>query len=189
MGRGVGFYAPTATLALLAYLHRRCSDVGRFLLVETAHGIGELGLEGSIGIRSQAKAAGISITAAMATLEENLDADPDELAALSERADDPEEDYQLLLGKTQRLLFDVVEERGDGGNVFVPGWMAWRVCREVAVIHYDLEDDEFVRLKASGADDEEDGEYDRYLERLVDAHGLAAIVDRLHSDCFSQDPD
>jgi hypothetical protein len=72
MGRGVGFYAPTATLALFLDLHGRSSETARFVLTETARGIGLLALDGKIGVTSQAKAAGLALAFGVERLHEEL---------------------------------------------------------------------------------------------------------------------
>ena len=112
----------------------------------------------------------------------------DELAvAPSVRRDDPEADYQSLLATLQETVSDVRAEKElySGGRVIVPSWVAWRVCRMATVNHYELLDDEYLRIVERGGEDEESpGEYSAYLERLVEDHGLSTVVERLHADCF-----
>jgi hypothetical protein len=67
-GHGVGFYAPTATLALLLHLLHRHSPEGRFVLIGSARNIGGLGLAGRIRMTTQARASGAAVSAAVATL-------------------------------------------------------------------------------------------------------------------------
>jgi hypothetical protein len=146
MGRGVGFYAPTATIALLFSCLKGMSEEGRFVLIETAHNVGQLGLGGHIGVTSQAKMAGAAVSAAVDSLQAS--------SPLSERADDPEEDYQLLLSKTEQMLGQIVDELSNGDpdqHTIVPDWMGWRVCQEMTVLHYELYDEELHRLRSEGA--------------------------------------
>ena len=67
-GLGVGFYAPTATLALLLHLLQRHSPEGRFVLIGTARNIGGLGLAGHIGRTTQARASAAAVSGAVAAL-------------------------------------------------------------------------------------------------------------------------
>jgi hypothetical protein len=69
-GLGVGFYGPTATLALLLHLLHHHSREGRCVLIETAQNIGGLGLAGRIGMTTQARAAAAAVSGAVATLQE-----------------------------------------------------------------------------------------------------------------------
>lgn len=59
LGKGVGYYAPTSTLALLAYLLDRRSDDEDYVnaLVATAKLVGAAGAEGAIGVTSSAPIA------------------------------------------------------------------------------------------------------------------------------------
>ena len=76
-----------------------------------------------IGVRSQADAAGSAVALAIEALRES---EPS-----MERSDDPEEDYQLLVNATERLLFEL-----DDGGAAIPQWAAWRICREMTALHY-----------------------------------------------------
>lgn len=69
LGRGVGFYAPTATFALLLTLHERQSPAGRFVLTKTAVHIGFLGGEGRLRTRSPGPVAASAVEAALAELD------------------------------------------------------------------------------------------------------------------------
>jgi hypothetical protein len=172
MGRGVGFYSPTATIALLFYLLRRQSDEGRFVLVETARIIGKFGLMGRIGVRSQADAAGSAVALAIEALR---DREPS-----MKRSDDPEEDYQLLVNATEKLLFEIEDDAA------IPQWAAWRICREMTALHYDVVDETAFRMRETARDDESPGPYDNYLAGLLKTHGLDDVADRLMDDCFGQ---
>ena len=68
LGRGVGFYAPMATFALLLTLHERQSPAGQFVLTKTAVHIGFLGGEGRLRTRSQGPVAASAVEAALAEL-------------------------------------------------------------------------------------------------------------------------
>lgn len=69
LGRGVGFYAPTATFALLLTLHGRQSPAGRFVLTKTAVHIGFLGGEGRLRTRSPGPVTASAVEAALAELD------------------------------------------------------------------------------------------------------------------------
>lgn len=178
MARGVGFYAPTATLALLLHLLRRHSLEARFVLVETARSIGRLALLDGIGITSQAQIAGAAIQGAIEML-----AEQDELG---ERAEDPEDDYQLLLQKQTRVLDELVEElRGDSDDqIAIPEWLAWRLCWETTLAHYGEYDGSTYEMRRTAPDDGE-GPFDAHLRQLIEQHRLETVAKRLHADCFT----
>ena len=173
MGRGVPFYGPTSTQALLFHLLGRHSPEGRRLLVRTARVLGTLGMRGSIFRRSQAGMARLAILAAI----EEMEVDP-----LFIRSDDPEEDYQLLLGKTTRYAAAVSKELADEGTdaFAVPEWLTWRIAREMVLIHYGEWSAETYELR-QGASIGPD-EYDWAIERQVEMHELGSIADRLRRD-------
>ena len=179
LGRGVDFYAPTSTLALYLHLLRRMSPEGRFVLVETAKTVGSFAITGKLALTSQAQVAGAAVADAVAKLETS--------DAVFARSDDPAEDYALLLAHTQEILSQVVESLagGEDERVIVPEWLAWRVCHEATLAHYEEYSGGAYEMRQRAGDRE--GEYDRYLEQLAAEAGLSEIVQQLHSDCFSSD--
>ena len=74
MGKGVGYYAPTSTLALLCWLLRRRAEADhRVALAVTANMIGELGMRGQVTVRSQGDVARHAATAGMEAIDESGD--------------------------------------------------------------------------------------------------------------------
>jgi hypothetical protein len=84
LGSGVGYYAPTSTIALLAYLlGRRESSQARRALALAANFVGMAGLSGEIGARSQAHVAMQAASAAWAAqMGDNHDADEPDSAEI-----------------------------------------------------------------------------------------------------------
>jgi hypothetical protein len=176
-GRGdvdIARHADVATVALLLQGYRVLSPPSQFVIVEVARRIGELGLAGEISVLSQPEAARSAI----------------QLAALALRdspGDDSGDLYRELLGRTRSELASL-SDRSSRGIMNPDGWFAWRFCREMVLLEYELLASDIVQRQRETPNPKGSSSlYDMNLEELVAASALGPLVDRLHRDCFLND--
>src|SRR6266511_5104804 len=202
-GRGVGYYAPTSTLALLYWLLNRRKDdpVYQRALAATAENVGILGSRGQITVTSQAPLAMEATAAAWAEAQHAETLAGYGLTAEAERAcDEHGIDFaELVSDASERLQDGIADLPGDGYTV-LPDAIADLLTRlEVIGAAGLTEDDRFARAfaavqAAEGTEDEAVieaayGHYDRALAELVEEHGLAPVTDALREVLFTSDVD
>jgi hypothetical protein len=203
MGKGVGYYAPTSTLALLCWLLRRRDHAAyRTALAATAATIGELGMGGMITVRSQGDAAAHAAIAGMDYIEESADAG-DELG-LSEEAEaaivahgiDFAEIIATARARLGEMIGDVEQERGS--RIALPTEYCLHLCRmfifpygvgsadpsyaEVMKAHEALSAAQGTRNADLAAAAE--AHYQNVLKVAIAAHGLEPLVPELNRRVF-----
>lgn len=204
LGKGVAYYSPTSTLALLCWLLRRRADDPAYqrALGTTARFIGYAGSQGMLNVRSQVQVAMQATAGAWSDAmdEDNLpEVDADVLAVAQEHGIDFD---ALREGAAARLTQTIAElDPGKGEDVIVPDWLSWGLCRTEVWMAVDLgEDDERIerafnaKQAAELTGDEETIElarshYERVMEQVIDANGLASVVEALHGLLFTTTPE
>jgi hypothetical protein len=106
--------------------------------------------------------------------------------AITERSDDPDEDYRMLRNYAESILSDNGWQPGQAGVMWgraFPEWVLWRFLRQATLLHngYDFET---ARDLGDGP-----GEYEQMLEQLIADGGLDGAVQRLYADCFGSSVD
>jgi hypothetical protein len=203
LGRGVAYYAPTSTLALLCWLLRRRPDDALYqrALGATARFIGYAGSQGMLTARSQVRVAMQVFAGAWSqAMDEDADGvDADVLAVAQEHGID----FNALRERVSVQLDQLVEEIDPeaGKQVVLPEWLTWGLCRTEVWMAVDLgEDDKRVeraykaKQAAEATGDEEAigytrAHFERVLTQVIEANGLTPIVAALHREFFSPEPD
>lgn len=205
LGKGVGYYSPTSTLALLCWLLRRRKDDQAFhrALGAASRYIGLAGTNGMIGVASQAQIAMEATSAAWseameaATLPEGFELSPEAAAA----ADAADINFAALYEGASSRLADAIEEMGtdDGSAVIFPDEVCKRMSRVEVALAADLlaEDtslatafDALQGAEATGDDAmiaAAEAHYDRQLSEALDDHDLTPLADELESLLFTAD--
>jgi hypothetical protein len=205
LGKGVGYYAPASTLALLCWMLRRREDddVYQRALGMAAKGVGAAGVSGMISVTSQAQiamqAAGAAWMQPPDLLPDGYELSPEAAAA----ADGSGIDFgELYTGARARLEEAVAEiEPSDGVMIILPDEISLRTCRaEVAYaadlvsegspLHRALE----ATIAADATGDEQtmssaSAHYDSELAKALDANGLTPLVGELKGLLFTSERD
>ena len=214
LGRGVGYYAPTAVLALLAHLlSRRESPEYRSALALAGNLVGIAGRNGAITIPSQANVAMQAAGAAWVTVQDgNRDEEsPDSTLSGYDEPDDLEdhESDDELLGLAQALAFGIdIEELAyevalrmsqlpveEGKVQIFHTDVISRYCRSHVILAADLADDEFaeaVKLVGTAGEEklaEAEARLDALQARILATHQLDAAARLLADLTFTSDPD
>jgi len=204
LGKGVDYYGPTSTLALLAWLLERRSADARYQLAlgETAKMIGAAGVGGQITVTSQGH---IAMQAAEAGWMH-----PDDLIPESEEV--PEEvieacraneiEFGLLYGQSRVQLQEMLDaDQVEGTMRVFPEHAIKRLCRFQVAVGADLIDEDSPMGKAiqlleaaqeTGDEKQIQGAYDYYdrqLAQLIDERGLMPVAEQLEEMLFTSDVD
>lgn len=204
LGKGVAYYAPTSTLALLWWLLRRRLDDQNYqrALGTAAKAVGAAGVSGMISVTSQAQ---IAMQAASAGWMRPDDLLPDGFA-LSPEAQAAAELHEINFGAlyqaAHQRLIESVERGQDEGMVAVYAEDDMlRICSfEVAVAAELIEDDSPIQaameaITAAKATSNEQlveaayAHYDSQLAQAIDEEGLTPLVVELEGLLFTRDAD
>jgi hypothetical protein len=204
MGRGVGYYAPTSTLALLYWLLERRKDDATYqrALAATAENLGILGMRGQITVTSQAPLAMQAASAAWGEAMEQTSL-PDDFE-LSEAAREACEANDinfaaLASGASARLQESLAEMEGEG-FIALPDAITKRTCQLEVIVAADLEEDERIdraynAVQAGEATEDEAmieaayAHYDKAIAEVIEEHGLEPVVEALDGMLFTRNPD
>jgi len=205
MGRGVGYYAPTSTLALLYWLLDRRKDDATYqrALAATAENIGILGMQGAITVTSQAPLAMQAASAAWGEAMEQTNLLDDFELNEETRAACEQNGINfaaLYSGFSQRLQTVASEISQDGGHVILPDEIVKRSCKLEVLVAADLhEDDSIERALAAVQAAEATGDeamieaaythYDSAIDELMQEHDLQPLADTLEGLLFTGDAD
>lgn len=201
MGRGVGYYAPTSTLALLYWLlnRRRDDPLYQRALSACVENVGILGMRGAITVTSQAPLAMEAASAAWQEAHEQVGAMGDyELSADAQAAcEEHGINFASLVSDAAGRLHDAVSDlEGEGGFIAIHDDYALRTCRTEVLLAAGLADEvehPFAAVQAAEASGDEatidaaNAHYERTVARLIDEHGLEPVVDELRSHLFTSD--
>jgi hypothetical protein len=205
LGKGVAYYAPTSTLALLCWLLRRRSDdpIYQSALGATARFIGYAGSQGMITPRSQVQVAMQTTAGAWTQVMEgegeDAGFDGDTLAVAQEHGVDLNALRERIAAQLDLLIEEISPE--ESKQVILPEWLTWGLCRTEVWMAVDLGEDEekveraFKAKQAAEATGDEEtigytrAHYERVLARVIEAHGLGSLVAALHGEFFSSEPD
>lgn len=204
MGRGVGYYAPTSTLALLYWLLDRRKDDATYqrALAATAENVGVLGIQGAITVTSQAPLAMQAASAAWGeAIEQTSLPDNFELSdAARESCEENEINFAALVaGASGRLQESLAEMEGEG-HIALPDAITKRMCQLEVIVAADLEEDERIEraynaVQAAEATEDEAMieaayiHYDKALAEVIEEHHLDLVVEALDGLLFTRDPD
>lgn len=203
MGRGVGYYAPTSTLALLYWMLDRRKDDPLYqrALAATAENVGILGARGAITVTSQAPMA---MQAATAAWEEAREAGEVADLQLSEDVRAACEvhgiNFPALVAEAGERIRESLSEMDGAGRIAVPDAVVKRVCQVEVILAADVDDDEsvsraFAAVEAAEATENgpmieaANSHYDTTLAEIVDANELESVVDALEAALFTRDGD
>ncbi len=205
LGKGVDYYAPTSTLALLCWLLRRRSDDPAYqrAMGTAAKAVGAAGTAGMITVMSQAEIAMQAAGAGWMRPDDILPEGFELSAAAADAADDHGIDFEALYQAATERLAATVEEinPAEDEHVIIPSWLGDRVARQEVWTAVDLGDDDLVVARAfeamQAAEETRDeatitaasAHYDRTLEETLDKHGLTPLVAELRSLLFTRDLD
>jgi hypothetical protein len=205
LGNGAAYYAPTSTVALLCWLLRRRADDPAYqrALGTTARFIGYAGSQGMLNIRTQVQVAMQATAGAWSDAmdEDNLPVvvDADVLAVAQEHGIDFDALYESAAAQLMQTVSEI-DPSGEG-NVAIPDWLSWGLCRTEVWMAVELGDDDEriasafeAKRAAEESEDEEaaaaaSAHYERVLGQALAAHGLAPVVQALHSRLFTASPD
>jgi hypothetical protein len=201
MGRGVSYYAPTSTLALLYWLLDRRKDDPLYqrALAATAENVGILGMQGSITVTSQAPLAMEAATAAWVEAREHagevssFEPSPDAQTACAEYGINF---ASLLSGASGRLHETLTKMEGKSGHILIEDGHALRTCQLEVLIAAGLAtglERPFAAIQAAEASgdpatiDAATDHYERTLADLIDEHELEPLVEELRGHLFTRD--
>jgi hypothetical protein len=204
MRRGVGYYAPTSTLALLSWLldRRKDNSVYQRALSATAENVGILGMQGAITITSQAALA-MQATAAAWDEARGQTILPDDFELSEEAREACEEngiDFAALLAGASQRMSEALSEKEGEGYVVVPEAVTTRMCRVEVMMAAELSEDDrieraFNAVQAAEATQDDMMieaayvHYDKALAEVIEDNDLGPVVLALDGVLFTRDPD
>lgn len=203
MGRGVDYYAPTSTLALLYWLLDRRKDdpVYQRALSAAAENVGILGIQSAITVTSQAPLAMEAASAAWQEAREQVGGMSDyDLSAGAQAACEEHgiNFASLVSGAAARLQDAVSQMEGERGYIAIPDDYALRTCRIEVLLAAGLADEverPFAAVQAAEESGDEatidaaNAHFARTLARLTDEHELEPVVEELRGHLFTSDAD
>jgi hypothetical protein len=204
MGRGVGYYAPTSTLALLYWLlaRRKADATYQRALAATAENIGILGMRGAITVTSQsplameAAAAAWGEAAEQASLPEGFELSDE----AQEACDENGINFAALVAEASVRIRESLADIDLEGEIALPDVVSRRMCQLEVIGAVELLDEEqieraFAAVQAADATENQamidaaSAHYDRALAAVIKEEDLGAVVDALESILFTRDPD
>jgi len=206
MGKGVAYYAPTSTLALLCWLLRRRADDPAYqrALGMTANLIGAAGVSGTISVTSQAQIAMQAAGAGWMQPDDLLPEDFELSAAAAEAADLNGIDFSSLYAGARERLSETIASM-DGTD---EGMVAMfheddilRICRFEVALAADLYEEgsalqtAMEAIDAAKATDSEQlvaaayAHYDQELATALEENGLTPLAVELEGLLFTNDPE
>lgn len=201
LGRGVAYYAPTSTLALLYWLLSRREDnaVYQRAVSAAAENIGILGMRGEITVTTQADAAMSAAAAAWQEAGELGGVDADDLSEGARKAcADHAINFPSLVSDAYGRLYDAVSQlEGESGVMAIHHDYQLRTCRIEVLLAagFDEElDRPFAAVEAAEASGDEatieaaEAHFRRTLAQLAEQHNLEPVVEALRNEIFTSDP-
>lgn len=193
LGKGVSYYAPTSTVALLAYLLDRRSDDDEYAraLTATAKFVGHAGAQGAIGVTSSAqvamKAAAAGWAFAMEGESEDEDSDDGEKrrVVLVEGARLASQHGVDLLELSNTIIEEFAAARppdAEPGVLWFPNEAIRAMCAVDFVARSTLDDprlNEAFARSAASSDDESLENLQQVAQRVLEERRLTPVVDAL----------
>lgn len=206
LGKGVDYYAPTSTLALLVWLLSRRVEDDRYHLAlgMTAKMIGAAGASGQISVTSQAEIAMQASGAGWFHPDDMIPEGEEVSDEVREICREHEIEFGQLYAEARRQIEEAFEEvPGEGEMLIIEVKAATRACRVIVASAAELIDEDpesplnvAARLlqTAKETDDEKmiEGAYSYYDKQLGDAieeAGLTPVVEALEGMILDKNPE
>ena len=213
LGKGVDYYAPTSTVALLWWLlrHRQDDQAYQRALGTTAKAVGAAGVSGMISVRSNAQIAMQAAAGGWFTTDspqpegaapptEEFELSPEAVAAAAAHSINFAD---LYAGTLERLGESMAAlQAKEGSHTIFRTEDIKRMCRfEVLLAAGLMDEDEYGPLQfaldavdiAAAQGNERiieamNANRDKVMAEVIDEEGLAPLVDALESELFTDDP-
>lgn len=205
LGKGLPYYAPIATIALLAWLLARREDDDRYQLAlgTTAKMIGAAGVSGQITVTSQAQVAMQASSAGWFHPDDMLPDDTELSDEVRQACEANEIEFgELYAGASTRLQEALAADQiEDGMTRIFPEEAIKRLCRfevaaatELGMEHSPIANALQLLESAKQTGDQQQIQsayryYDRQLAEQLDARGLLPVAEQLEDMLFESNAD
>lgn len=206
LGKGVDYYAPTSTLALLSWLLSRRVEDDRYQLAlgMAAKMIGAAGVSGQVSVTSQAQIAMQASSAGWMHPDDMILEGEEVSDEVREICREHDIEFGYLYGEARRQIQEAFEELpGEGEMLIIEEKAATRACRIIVASAAELIDEDpesplnvAARLLQTSQKTEDEkmtedaySYYDKQLGDAIADAGLAPVVEALEGMILTKNPE